>query len=201
MDNLIKFFNSNFFVALSTIGTVLWAIFVYKRQREEDKQHISRLLVNEIRNAENAITKLKERTESIDIPEIIILPQNSWNKYSHLFTKDFDQDETQSINNFYSDVERANYIVSQGNSMELFLLQIRQRSNGIQKKIMDILESSDTEQAQKNVDLFTSKLSKGLFHYAPQGFNTRLDSYLKKIKFILNTPAGAKLKRIAGLTK
>lgn len=199
MDNIINFFNSNFFGSLSTIVTIGGAIFLYRNQQREHKQQIARLLVNEIRNAENSIRILKERTRGNDLPEIVILPQNNWNTYSHLFTNDFDQDSIQVIKTFYSNAEIANYIVAHGNSMELFLLEVKQRSSAIISKIMDIVDRTPNSDVRGKVDEFTMKTNDSTYHYLPSGYESRLDNYLNKISFILDTPTGEKLKKLAGL--
>ena len=79
------------------------------------------MLVNEIRRAEDSIQQIKERNVVADLPHITVLEQNTWNQYSHLFTKDLDQDEINLINNFYSYADKINYVIKSGNETELFL--------------------------------------------------------------------------------
>lgn len=198
---LWEFLNTNFFVALSTILTVFGAVLIYKNQKNTEKQQIAALLVNEIRNAEDAIQRLKTRPEGTEIPEIIILPQNNWNKYSHLFTKDLDQDHVDSINRFYFDVERANYIVNYGNVMDMFLANAQARLVALHERAADIIDRSTPAQLVNNIEEFKNKYfnESAAIHYSPKGFQTHLDSHLETITFILNSPAGLKLKKIAGL--
>jgi hypothetical protein len=197
-----KFFNSQFFSSLSTLLTVGGAVYLYSRQQKREKEQISRLLVNEIRQAETSIQLLKERdSKALDLPNIFVLQQNNWHKYSHLFTKDLDQDEINLINKFYSDAERIGYLTNYGNEVELFLLETRQKSYAIQHKIVDILEKSNQQNAQKDVNDFTDKLDKGLYHYCPRGYNDKIDKLLANINFILNTSAGLKLKKISKIDK
>lgn len=199
---LTTFFNSNFFLGLSTILTVLVAILLYFRQKKSEKQQIAALLVNEIRNAEEAIHLLKTRTRGVEIPEIIILPQNNWNKFSHLFSKDFDQDEVNTINRFYFDAERANYIVNYGNTVDLFLLNIRERIDASHHKVLDIIDkASSLNDLKVKMKRFQDKFYNvnSFFQYSPVGFTTILDSHLATITFILDSPVGIKLKQLAGL--
>ncbi len=194
-------FNSNFFVGIATIITVFGAIWIYKRQKNAEKQQLAALLVNEIRNAEEAIQSLRTRPQGNELPEIIILPQNSWAKYSHSFIKDLDRDQIDSINRFYFDAERANYIVTYGNTLELFLTNIKYRTLAAHQKVLDIVEKTPSKTLAKAMKQFSDKFysTDSLFHYSPMGFPNMLDSHLKNINFILDAPAGIKLKQLAGL--
>src|SRR3990167_8339720 len=105
-SNLYPFLNSNFFIALVTGiagGTAIW---LYRKQKSENKQQIATLLIGDIRNAYAAIQAVKDSIKNNLIPEIVILPENNWKKFSYLFSKDLDQDETYIINKFFSDAER-----------------------------------------------------------------------------------------------
>jgi len=87
-----SFFNSQFFVALiaSIVGS--FAIYIYNKQKSDSKQNAAIVLVNEIRNAESAIQTVRDSIRDAGIvPEITVLPFNSWNKYSNYFAKDLDQ--------------------------------------------------------------------------------------------------------------
>lgn len=197
---LSSFFNSNFFVGISTILTIVWAVILYLRQKDSEKQRIAVILVNEIRNAEEAIKSLKKRPAGNEIPEIIILPQNSWSKYSHLFSNDLDRDQIDTINRFYFEAERANYIVSHGNTVELFLSNVKARLNAAQQQVVNIIDITPKANLKTKMKEFSDKFytQETFFHYSPVGFLTNLDLHLNNITFILDSPAGIKLKQLAG---
>lgn len=196
---LVAFFNSNFFQGFSTILTVIGAVILYLRQKNAEKQRIAAALVNEIRNAEEAINSLKNRTAGVEIPEIIILPQNSWNRYSHLFIKDLDQDQINTINRFYFEAERANYIVSRGNTVDLFLSNIKARTEAAHQKVLDIVATASKKNLKARMKEFSDRFysQDSFFAYSPNGFPNQLDSHLKNITLILDSPAGIKLKELA----
>ncbi len=201
-QKIVNFFNSNFFVALSTIGTVFGAIWLYKGQKEQEKQQIARLLVNEIRNAENGIQKLTEHASDIEFPVISILPKSSWNEYAHLFSNDFNQDDYVQINNFFNIAQEVEYTVRKGNKIDRFLLQAEQRSAAIQNNILSILTTSQSlEVAKVQFDKFVDGLNQGTvnYHYAPTGFQSHLNDLLKNYRPILETHAGTILKKAANL--
>src|ERR1700732_3649414 len=114
---IFTFFNSNFFVSLSTILTIGGAIYLYIRQKAENKQQIATLLISDIRNAQSAIQTVRTSLNTNIIPEITVLPENNWKKYSYLFSRDLDQDDTAALNKFFADTERVSYIVTQFNNM------------------------------------------------------------------------------------
>lgn len=198
---LSTFFNSNFFTALSTILTVLGAVILYLNQKHAEKQRIAAALVNEIRIAEDAINSLKNRAAGIEIPEIIILPQNSWRIYSHLFTKDLDQDQINTLNRFYFEAERANYIVSHGNTVDLFLSNVKARTEAAHQKVLEIIATAPKSQLKKKIQEFSDKFysEDSFFAYSPNGYPNQLDLHLKNITLVLDSPAGIKLKELAGL--
>lgn len=194
------FFNSNFFVSLSTILTIGGAVIIFLWEKTQAKQQIAILLINQIRNAEAGISKLKEHKNDLEFPVIPILPLNSWNEYSHLFAKDFDQDDMQQITNFFSIAQKIEYIVQKGNKIDRFLDHIYLRTGAIQNKIMDILESSpDQATAKQRHDQFVDKLDAGTHHYAPAGFKNELNDLLQGYSAILGTHAGTKFKSIANI--
>jgi hypothetical protein len=199
---LEPFFNSQFFSGLATILTVGGAILVYKLQKGKEKQQIAILLINDIRNAHSAITSVKDALHVSgipELPEVTILSENNWSKYSYLFSKDFDQDETALINKYFSDIERLNYIVTQANNM--FLLQVSERTAALQKENLRIIADSETikkmiERLSK-LDRFFADVKTSTSPYIPVGFYDKLKKYMPEVPDLLNTPVGEKLKNIA----
>ncbi|MBI3577531.1 hypothetical protein HY086_05840 [Candidatus Gottesmanbacteria bacterium] len=199
-DTIVKFFNSNFFVSLSTILTIGGAIYLYLRQKRENKQQIATLLVNDIRNAQAAIQVVRDSLNTQIIPEITVLPENNWKKYSYLFSKDLDQDDTALLNKFFSDVERVSYIVTQANNM--LLVTISDRDAAIQNANINIVANSkNLVQARKKLATFDGIINQQISTspYVPSGFYTKLHNYLPGILDLLSTEAGRKLKNIANI--
>lgn len=200
MNSIFDFFNSNFFVSLSTILTIGGAIYLYLKQKRENKQQIATLLVNDIRNAQSAVQVVRDSLGTQIIPEITVLPENNWKKYSYLFSKDLDQDETALLNKFFSDVERVSYVVTQANNM--LLVTITDRDAAIQLANINIVANAkNIAQVKKKLALFDGILSKQISTspYIPSGFYTKLHNYLPGIPDILSTEVGRKLKIIAKL--
>lgn len=194
------FFNSNFFVALSTVFTIGGGIYLYFLQKREQKQQIAILLINDIRNAQDAIQSVRDSLHNaLSIPEIIVLPENNWKKYSYLFSKDLDPDNLHSVNRFFTAAERISYIVVQANNM--FLTQISNRSAAMQNEnVRKISEATTMVEARDRIRLFDEIFASPQISnspYIPQGFFDKLNNYLPDIQDLLNSPAGEKLKMIA----
>jgi len=196
------FLNTNFFTGISTIVTVVGAIVVYKFQKSSEKQQIARLLVNEIRNAENGIQNLTDHANDLEYPVISILPKNSWSDYSHFFAKDLNQDDYVQMNNFFTIASVLEYVVRKGNKIDRFLLQAEQRSAATLNAIYNLVAGSPDKESEKtNFKKFESYLDEGIgnYHYAPQGFHSHLTELLKNYSPILETHAGTVLKKVAKL--
>lgn len=189
------------FSGLATILTIGGAIYLYLRAKRESKQQIATLLVSDIRNADSALKIIRDSISAPvkTIPELTVLPENNWKKFSYLFSRDLDEDEINLINKYFSNLERINYIVDQHNN--LFLLQISSRMNALQFSNMSIISSSKSEEeAKKAVDELDSKFGSGNISnspYEPKGFYTNLERYLPEIPNILTSSAGKKLKKIS----
>jgi hypothetical protein len=197
---LISFFNSNFFVALVTGLTGAIAMILYNKQKRETRERIAISLINDIRNSWEAVELVRIYLRETGItPEITVLPENNWKKYSYLFTKDLDQDEMDITNKYFANIERVNYIVNQSN--DTFITQIKDRDAALQNANLDIIKKADTvEDAitkinKLNLIFGDSKISSS--PYYPQGFIDKLNKYLPEAIDLMNTPVGAKLKTIA----
>jgi len=200
------FINTNFFSALVTIVGASFVIYLYKKQKKEQKQRAAIILVNEIRNIEESIDifrdSLREDPNRLELPEITILSENNWQKFSDLFSKDFDQDQIRKINKFYSDAARLSYIVTNANNM--FIVNVYNRASAMQQANISLISSSaNIEEAKSKINtfeniLFDPNISKT--PYVPQGFNSKLIKYLGDTEPILLTSIGEKLKKIANLS-
>src|ERR1017187_6874848 len=100
------FINSPFFGALITLATGLIAIGVYKSQKADEKVNAATSILFEVRTAEAQASIISDKLHSNNTQDLpSVLPANSWRKFSHLFAKDFDEDELKLVNAFYSSCE------------------------------------------------------------------------------------------------
>ncbi len=104
--NIIKLLNSNFFVALITAIVGYTAIHLYKKQQADNKKNAARLIIQEIRYAEQQIRNAKMLTPAVETNYYLalkLLPTNSWHKNIHLFVEDLqEENQLDLVSQFYS---------------------------------------------------------------------------------------------------
>ncbi len=91
---------ASFSGAAATFLSVLTVIGVYYWQLKKEKKDSALVLLMEIRNAERAISDIKN-TKTIS-ETTSVMPVSSWQRFQHLFVADFDLDELSLINDFYN---------------------------------------------------------------------------------------------------
>ena len=105
ITTILKFLNDNLGAVTVVVG--LLAIYIYFRQRRDRKRDAARLILQEIRYAEQQIRNFRI-AQSYSLASKL-LPTNSWNDNIHLFIKDLKETEIDMISAFYS---KATYIDS-----------------------------------------------------------------------------------------
>jgi hypothetical protein len=209
----MEFINSPFFggviAGLTTLATGLIAIWVFKSQKKDEKINAAVSILFEVRNAENNVDIISEKLNSnsaFDLPRV--LPSNSWKKYSHLFARDFDEDEFRLINTFYSSCEFIEDLAERQN--EYVWIAAEERARVAQQLLGDIHQEcqrdsiGNEEQKAKAPEKF-SKLRDSLtkfyteedYFYAPKRPLVGLKFSIDHLQKITCTTCGSKLKKLA----
>ncbi len=206
MQILLSFwdFFTKHFEGFATILTIGGAIYLYLRQKKESKQQIATLIINDIRNANIALKTVKDSFNSVRvIPDVTVLPENNWKKFSYLFSRDLDEDDVEKINNFFSNVERISYIITQYNN--LFLQHIFTRMSALQITNLNLLATAiDAKGAKETIDELDKRFADPNISnsvYNPTGFYTNLEKYLPEVPDLLTSTVGIKLKQMANPPK
>ncbi|MCX6780583.1 MAG: hypothetical protein NT003_00465 [Candidatus Magasanikbacteria bacterium] len=211
---IISFFQSSFFVALTTILTGVAAWFVYKSQLRTTKIQAGRVLLTEIQTAEDRIRQINDMLMSdgaggvvmtnisLDFPTIF--PSRSWNMYSHLFISDFDSDELKLISRFYDFGGLIEDFGKRNN--DFFWVTTEERARVTQQKIAEIIVSkSDFPKdirdiaIKEGVDFLSNSMNIYANSYTPKKTVSEMYSYLQKIETITTSSCGIKLKKLAKL--
>lgn len=214
MDDLWKFLNSQFFIALVTLTAGLVAWFVYSRQRSDKKRDIANSILSEIQLAEKAIERVRNYvrdTQQADI-NIQILQLNSWSQHKHLFSSDFDEDEWSSINGFYANAALLDQTLRQSNAV--FESNAEQIRSNMQRVIADLVElmvvqtnketiEQDLRQLKERAELFSDlyEEKKKEFTFTPVKYLDDIKRTLEDISPLSTSTAGEKLKKLAGKKK
>lgn len=202
------FANSNFYFATITFLVGGYAFYVYAKQRRDEKINAATSLLLEIRNAESKVDILIDKLDkgvTTDLPSI--LPVNNWQNYSHLFAKDFDPDELQLLNNFFSACMIIEDLVHRQNNF--VWITTEERAKTVQQLLARIHDDFQIEAkidgaaAQAKFD--ARKRALGEFYsnealsYAPNKILAGLKFQTQNIEKITTTPCGSKLKKMAQL--
>jgi len=101
---LIGFLNSPFFSGLVTLAVGTFAYVVYQKQKHDEKQRAAAVILLEIEEAEQQLAKVDtdKPFAAVNSEDVRLMPVSSWNQYKHLFTHDFDRNETDKISDFYA---------------------------------------------------------------------------------------------------
>jgi hypothetical protein len=185
--NIVKFLNSGFFIAVVTFVVGFSAIYLYKKQQSDNKRDAAKLIIQEIRYAEQQVRNV--RMLSISEPNYYmgytLLPTNSWHKNINLFVNDLSENQIDLISNFYS---QAAYL-------DELIKIISNEKNKIWNGIENIVLANGNVLVKNHVVL-------------PNGFNVpdnqiyhlqtnqALADVTNRIEFIYNSPAVDKLRAI-----
>lgn len=110
---IVNFFNSGFFIALTTLLVGSFAIGIYIKQKGDYKRDVALLIRQEIIHAEQHVANAQSFSqEPGSYPlSVKLLPTNSWYKNIHLFINDFEQPQIDAISRFYAQVEYIDAII------------------------------------------------------------------------------------------
>ncbi|PIP27642.1 MAG: hypothetical protein COX30_00800 [Candidatus Moranbacteria bacterium CG23_combo_of_CG06-09_8_20_14_all_39_10] len=189
------------FSGLATLATGAVAILIYFHQKRDAKIQAARVLITEIRIAEERIDQIRDKiinTTTTDLPSVF--PTANWKKYSHIFISDFDSDEIKLLNNFYDYGEIIEDFAKRNNNY--FWITTEERARVTVQKIADYVdESFGKDNPDKEVTDKRDYISTGMDTYnqvyAPSKTLIGIKDYLSKIPKITTSSCGVKLKKIA----
>ncbi len=194
--------NSSAFSSFITLLVGSVAIFIYLKQKSDTKVQAARVLLLEIRTAENRIDQLKERLQignTEDLPSLF--PTKSWKNYAHLFVSDFDQDELKLIADFYDYGDLIEDFAKKNN--DFFWVTTEERARVVQQKLAELVVHSQTRPEGEEVDLDTLKkhfldvFANDIYTYTPKKSINEIENHIKNMPGITTTSAGLKLKKLA----
>jgi hypothetical protein len=201
---IITFFNSNFFVALSTFLTGVAAFLVYSWQKKDNKTNAALIILSEIRSSEGKLGLVKKRLTGStyeDFPSV--LPINSWSKFSYLFAKDFDQDELDKINTFFSNCQSIDEMANRDNNF--FWITAEERARVVQQQLPQIVVASfdensgkiDEAKLQTLKQTFLDTVSNETYAYSPKKTVNAITLLIDTTVRLTDTPISIKFKNIA----
>jgi len=166
------FFNSNFFTGTVTFVVGLFAIILYFRQKNDRKRDAAKLILQEIRYAEQIIRIAKEHNYDYYLANEL-LPTNSWHKNIHFFIHELKETDIDLVSRFYS---HSSYI-------DILIEKISDKKNDL--VILKIPPETNSSAVPQTIQEF---------HFSSSRI---LKDVSEKVEFIYNTPAIDKLRSIS----
>lgn len=172
----------------STLATILAAIvafLIYRKQKSDTKRDAAKIILQEIRRAEDIISDYKQSGVYQFAKKIVAT--NSWSKNLHLFVGDLDNDELDRISNLYSTGEYLDTLIKEISDYT-FKKEIENLGVSISIPVDQGILSQATPQEQKLIPI-----------KIPSPWKPRLDLITFKLEPIYHSTIAEKLKRIARL--
>ncbi|MFH0852100.1 MAG: hypothetical protein V1845_00615 [bacterium] len=192
---------SNFGIIIITLLVGSFALILYYKQKRENKRDAARLILQEIRRAEDIISDYKQSGGYQFAKKIIAT--NSWGKSIHLFVGDLDNDELDRISNLYSTGEYLDTLIKEISDYT-FKKEIGEKEGEVLRPSMMIpMVNQDIQQQGQTIN-------PGVTQSVPQAikfvnlkiepsWKPRLDLITFKIEPIYHSTIALKLKKIARL--
>lgn len=167
--------------AIVTFVVGSFAIFLYLKQKSDDKRAAAQLILQEVRYAEQQIRNARDKQNQYSLA-VKLLPTNSWSKSIHLFVKRLEAPEIDIISQFYS----------QASFIDMMIVKITDKKSNVSFK--DLQEAkciNETLQPDSNkTDTFLGQVA-----MVANGLLGEISA--SKIELIYNTPAVKKLEIVA----
>jgi hypothetical protein len=179
------------YLGLITLVVGLSAIYLYLKQKEDRKRDAARLILQEIRYAEQQIRDSGRGTRGYMLASKM-LPTNSWNDNIHLFTKDLKETEIDTISRFYSQTAYVDSLIAERSKQKLhptMLVQVPPMSTPPPVSTTPQLAGGITQQ----IPIQTVQVP----NPAEEITNNLLREVSSAIEFLYNTPSVEKLRQIS----
>lgn len=198
----------NFFKALNNytglitllVGSV--AIWTYIKQKQDTKRKSAKLILQEIRYAEQIIRNARTQASGNYSLSDKLLPTNNWHESIHLFVKDLKESQIDLISRFYSQAQYLDVVIRS--------ISDKKCHNEIKKEISLIglpLPILHSQPGQQTASLPDQQIPRIPQIPVPQLYpleipmesfaHTIIKEVTNKIELIYNTPAVEKLIKIS----
>lgn len=197
-----NFLETNSFNGLATMFTALVAILLYYWEQRKKKRDAAKIIVQEIRRAEEIINEYKEHKAYKFTKKIIAT--NSWAKNLHYFVGDLAQDELDKISNLYSTGEYLDLIIAKisdhkfDENIKIYKEQIQQIVSGLNQATPTPQSTSGGVQPQGQPVQQIQRMIPVEIPIPPP-WKMLFDEISKNYEPIYHSSICEKLKRIAGI--
>lgn len=200
MDNLelaTSFFNSSFFVALVTLLVGIIAIRLYILQQLDQKSDAAKLILQEIRYAEQVFRQATTAGLTTFPLYQKMLPTNNWNKNIHLFIHELEETELDLISRLYSTSLYIDHLVSKISDLKTQ----KSEPNIFQQQLIQPKITFTEQQQPIQINNLNLMHEPNAISFEELQVMTLLQIVCAQMEPVYNTPTGEKLKRLSKRTK
>lgn len=198
------FISANVYATLVAYAVGTYALYLYIRQKEDAKRDAAKIILQEIRRAEDIISDYKEHGQYKFTKKIVAT--NSWAKNIHHFVGDLDPDELDKISDLYSMGEYLDSIITKisdekfETGIKMFEENVQRVSNVFSRSpvIPDTQEISGGQLSSGQQPINAQRVI-NLPITIPAPWKTLLDEITFKYEPIYHSTIADKLKMIARL--
>lgn len=190
--NWNSFLNSNLPSTLATILAAFVAFLVYRRQKADTKRDAAKIILQEIRRAEDIISDYKQNGGYQFAKKIIAT--NSWSKNLHLFVGDLDNDELDRISNLYSTGEYLDTLIK-----EISDYTFKKEIDAPELPMVPLSIPQNIQQNSQTVTPVMPGIPQAIRIMMSPPWKPRLDLITFKLEPIYHSTIASKLKVIAKL--
>lgn len=181
----------NNYLGLITLVVGLSAFYLYMKQKKDRKRDAAKLILQEIRYAEQQI---RESNRGNPVRGYMLasklLPTNSWNDNIHLFIKDLKETEIDLISRFYSQTAYVDSLISERSKQKI-------NPNVVPVPPMTVPSPSATAQLSGGINPQQPVQYVQVTTPAEEITIALLRDVSSSIEFLYNTPAVEKLRQIS----
>jgi hypothetical protein len=189
------------FDASATIVTAIVAVILFYRQKSDERTKAARVVLMEIRHAENKINQLKSIGAFANPSPLLI--GNSWANYAHLFTKLLNRDEIDILYKFYQsskliDTQINTIINLQDKARETTTIAMQNKLVELADKYKDDPNSFTNPHSDysRHKEQLTKIIHDETYWFLPNLPKERLVALLSDIPAIATSAIGLKLKKV-----
>lgn len=198
-----SFVNSNFFLALITLIVGGIAIYLYLIEKRNKKRDAAKIILQEVRRAEDIISDYKEHRQYKFTKKIIAT--NSWAKNIHYFVGDLNVDELDKISNLYSTGEYLDSIITKISDFNFKQMtsELEENLKKFKQQIQDNQNLIDPNSSGGNVQqgqhIISGQKNKEIEIQMPAPWKELLDEITDRYEPIYHSNIINKLNKIAKL--
>lgn len=186
----------DYVTAITTAGVGYVAYFVYIQGKKTTLQDTAKMLILDIRNAEDALEAVRSGPSAITWARLAVA-ENNWSKYKQHFVGHLNTDEFRQFEQFFHIWLE---IVKLKTESGAFALQGMAAKASEAQILLANLDRDATDFAERRAKIIKS-VNEETWIFEPDTFLQRLEFYLRTVQALSGSTGFAKIRAIAGFSE